>query len=205
MKKLCLLFSCLLALSLLAPISLAEDTAPVETIAFDVSESGDVLTVTLAGNATTGFTWTWSQPEGGPLQALSNDYTPDEAADGQVGVGGTSIITFGAAENGVAGLTTLTFTYAQAWAPDEAAVAYELDINLAEDGTLSTEEARQVLPFPWTIGDTFSCPACGGTATITEIIYQGDEETGISILITAECPECGTIGLAPDDLGGKPL
>jgi predicted secreted protein len=80
------------------------------------------FTVELAGNPTTGYSWTWTASPEGAVREISSDYRRDSGAEGRVGAGGTFVFTF---EKLLPGAVTLSFAYARPWeqgaAPAETA------------------------------------------------------------------------------------
>jgi inhibitor of cysteine peptidase len=74
---------------------------------------GRTAAISVAGNATTGYSWSLTKLEGTALeQAGSVEYTPDRARAGMVGTGGTSVARFRAVKSGQA---TITLGYARPW------------------------------------------------------------------------------------------
>jgi len=100
----------------------APATAPAGTVlAVTEADNGKTLslghattvTITLAGNATTGYSWAVTKMEGTALeQAGEIQYTPSRARPGMAGSGGTSTATFRAVK---AGTSTITLAYARPW------------------------------------------------------------------------------------------
>jgi predicted secreted protein len=88
----------------------------------------DQYTVTLEGNPTTGYEWTYTMSRDGIVKEASNDYTQDAAGEGMVGVGGTYTFVF---EGVAAGDVTLTFTYDRPWGSDgpPQTQTYKLRVN----------------------------------------------------------------------------
>ncbi len=76
-------------------------------------KAGDVLVVRLAANPTTGYTWTLAAVDEAVLHPAGEaGYTPEPAAQGRVGAGGTAEWRFVAAGNGT---TTLELLYTRPW------------------------------------------------------------------------------------------
>jgi inhibitor of cysteine peptidase len=70
-------------------------------------------TISLAGNATTGYSWTVNKIDGTAFEQIGTvDYVPDRARAGMVGTGGTSVARFRAMK---VGQTTITLGYARPW------------------------------------------------------------------------------------------
>ena len=106
-----------------APATPASPPATAPAAALAVTEAyngktlklGDAVTVTisLAGNATTGYSWAVSKVEGDALQQAGDiQYAPQRAPAGMVGTGGTSTATFRAVK---AGQSVITLAYARPW------------------------------------------------------------------------------------------
>lgn len=80
--------------------------------------SGESLTVRLAGNATTGYSWTCTNALAGVLvPAGAPDYEPTPVEPGVVGSGGTYVFRFRAVAPGTG---NLQFAYARSWEKDVA-------------------------------------------------------------------------------------
>ena len=103
----------------------ATATAPATTKAAELaiaeSDNGKTLhlavgrtaAISLAGNATTGYSWSLTKLDGTALeQAGSVEYAPDRARAGMVGTGGTSVARFRAVKPGQ---STITLGYARPW------------------------------------------------------------------------------------------
>lgn len=87
--------------------------------------------VILAGNPTTGYTWTATVEDESVLSVTEDGFAADSAGEGMVGAGGYQRFTLaGAAE----GYTTVTFAYARSW-EDEAPV-YTLEYDVSVDADL---------------------------------------------------------------------
>ena len=78
---------------------------------------GGVLTVSLAGNPTTGYRWAVDRVPAG-LRLLSHRYVADPQPPGTVGGGGTEIIRFRGLR---AGTYRVAFTYRRPFAPQDGA------------------------------------------------------------------------------------
>lgn len=76
----------------------------------DISEND--VTMSFAGNPTTGYDWSYAFSQDGILSEVSNQYIPDENAMELAGVGGLHTWNFEAVAPGD---ITVTFTYAQPW------------------------------------------------------------------------------------------
>jgi inhibitor of cysteine peptidase len=104
-----------------APAAAPAATAEAAKLAIAESDSGKTLTValnttvtiSLAGNATTGYSWSVTKIEGAAVEQVGNiQYVTDPAPPRMVGVGGTSVAKFRAAK---AGQSTITLGYARPW------------------------------------------------------------------------------------------
>jgi inhibitor of cysteine peptidase len=102
------------------PATQAANTKPTELVVTE-SDAGKTLklgdhtvaAISLAGNATTGYSWSVTKIEGSALkQAGDIQYVPDRTRPGIVGSGGTSIARFRAAKTGHA---TITLGYSRPW------------------------------------------------------------------------------------------
>ena len=87
------------------------------------------VTVTLASNPTTGFSWQAAQSE--ELFKIESSYAGKDHPEGMVGVGGTETFILTPLK---AGKTEVTFTYARAWEggeqADQVVYTFEIDKNL---------------------------------------------------------------------------
>lgn len=83
--------------------------------------------VQLDANYTTGYHWT-VDIDGQCIQLEDANYTPDNAPDGMVGVGGTWRCTLNAVSDGNA---TLTFTYARPWDKTNIAETHILKVSVS--------------------------------------------------------------------------
>ena len=92
---------------------------------------GDVLRVTLAGNATTGYSWHYRIGNGKILKLKAEDFTPDSTDPTITGSGGTYTWDFQALKKGS---TKVTFLYYRDWegdasASDENTIVYETTVK----------------------------------------------------------------------------
>ena len=101
----------------------APTTAPAKSAELAVTAADDAQTlklgdntavaVSLAGNPTTGYSWTLTKIDGTALEQVGDiQYVADRVPAGMVGSGGTFVAHFRAAK---AGQSTLTFGYARPW------------------------------------------------------------------------------------------
>ncbi len=108
-------------------------------LAYELSDGEDSLTIRLAANATTGYSWILALSDESMLRVEDEDYIVDESAAGLVGAGGTYVVTLRPTMEG-AGMVTATFTYSQPWeelASPAATVTF--DIWITEAGTLMVD------------------------------------------------------------------
>lgn len=82
---------------------------------FITAKSGEIFSITLESNPTTGYSWSIEEPLPEILQKVSNEYKPDDTYGDIVGSGGHEIWTFKAISKGN---TTLTFQYSRHWEKD---------------------------------------------------------------------------------------
>lgn len=87
------------------------------------------VTITLASNPTTGYSWQASQTE--ELFKIDSSYSEKEHPEGMVGVGGNETFTFTPLK---AGKTEVTLTYARPWEggeqSDQIVYVFEIDNDL---------------------------------------------------------------------------
>jgi predicted secreted protein len=88
------------------------------------------ITITLAGNPTTGYSWTLAKIDGKSLDAVGDvAYKPDAAPRGMVGSGGVFVATFDVI---APGKTTITLEYKRPWEKDTpAAKTFTVTIDVA--------------------------------------------------------------------------
>ena len=77
-----------------------------------VKLSGNMATVELKGNPTTGYTWLYTMSPEGIVREAFSDYIPDKTDDNVVGSGGKFVFTFEAVSEGEA---ELVFSYLRVW------------------------------------------------------------------------------------------
>lgn len=92
-----------------------------ETVAL---AKGEILTVELAGNPTTGYEWTVAQIDATFLRLADSSYAADSSA---VGSGGTYTFRFEALQ---AGTTPLGLVYRRSWETTDADQAFSLAVNI---------------------------------------------------------------------------
>ncbi len=92
---------------------------------------GQEVTISLAGNPTTGFEWAAKSVGSGILETLiDGKYTPDEAPEGLAGSGGAYTWTFRAIESGEA---NIELAYARSWETDTPpSKTFALTLRVAE-------------------------------------------------------------------------
>jgi inhibitor of cysteine peptidase len=113
--------------SIAKPIMLTfEDSG--QTIDLQVAQT---VTITLTGNPTTGYEWTTTAfSNEGVLATLADGvYTPNPDSPGLVGVGGTYVCTYQAAQ---AGEATLSLAYARSWETDAPAKTFTVTFIVHE-------------------------------------------------------------------------
>ena len=98
--------------------------------------SGKSVFVELAGNYTTGYEWTASV-EGTAVQVKEDAYTPHDAPEGMVGVGGTWTCTLEAVCDGEA---TVNFTYLRPWNKTDIAESHSLQVTVRNGKISSVKE-----------------------------------------------------------------
>ncbi|MDO4547985.1 MAG: protease inhibitor I42 family protein [Clostridia bacterium] len=99
------------------------------------SVSGDILTVSLDANATTGYEWVSRVETENMLEPVAEEYIP---ADTELsGAGGVYRATFKSAGN--AGEARIVFDYARSW-EDGPEYSIACDVNIDEDGVLELGE-----------------------------------------------------------------
>ena len=115
------------------------DTGTSPAVDYTIQD-GSTLIVSLAANATTGYSWTYAISDEEMLACVSEDYITDASEEGMVGTGGTYIAKFSPTLKGAASVT-ITFSYARPWETDEdPADTRTLDIWINEAGVLYVEE-----------------------------------------------------------------
>lgn len=114
-------------------ISTAEEKA-VEGSWFSYTESS--LYVKLDANYTTGYEWTVAI-EGACVELQEEIYTPHDAPEGMVGVGGTWTCTLNAILNGEA---TVNFTYARPWDKTDIAETHCLKVSVSNGKINNVQE-----------------------------------------------------------------
>lgn len=98
------------------PLSIKETKALYVFDKGDVAVREDGLVVSLEGNPTTGFEWTYGI-EGSTVEAVSDTYSSKAQAQPTTGAGGIYTFEFKAAGTGS---STINFTYARSWEKRES-------------------------------------------------------------------------------------
>ncbi len=109
--------------------------------------AAEAPTLSLRGNATTGYDWQCVVADESVLTVTLGDYVLDDGAEGKVGVGGVVPVTFTGVK---AGETTATFTYAQPWDVENSTICtliYTLRVDDALDVTIVSGEFQQARSF----------------------------------------------------------
>jgi inhibitor of cysteine peptidase len=87
---------------------------------------GDEITISLAGNPTTGYTWNVLQPQNADVVAFDDrDY---EAESDAIGAGGTEELTFEAV---AAGEATIELGYFRPWEPDQVDRTFTVAVTVS--------------------------------------------------------------------------
>lgn len=86
------------------------------------------MTVTLGGNPTTGYAWTYTVSDPDVLKEVSNEYKQDADTEGLTGAGGEYVFVF---EGGNEGEADLVFSYLRDWEEEEpiATIAYHVVVD----------------------------------------------------------------------------
>ena len=132
-----------------APIALAAGLCATLAACGVISDVSDALTLTeandgqtmtvmngtrfrvkLAGNPTTGYTWSLGDLNAGVVETVGPSvFTTDSAPSGMVGVGGKEVWTFAAKKPG---RETIRLAYARSWEKDQPAaktVTFVIDVK----------------------------------------------------------------------------
>jgi len=124
----------------------------MDWVTWSLDEGETMLTVRLAGNATTGFQWMVEIEPDGLVEVVEEEYIQDEVPEDagfMAGVGGTSVFVISPAltEEGSGGAVVLVFSYAQPWDEEtEPAIQLVIEVWVVEDGTMQMEDVYQMLP-----------------------------------------------------------
>lgn len=98
-----------------------------------------VVEVSLEGNPTTGFSWTWTQEGTGRVSLESEEYIPEDTSGLWDGAGGVCRFRFVPEAEGEG---AILFSYARPWEDKEALKTYETNFRVFEkDGELFIELA----------------------------------------------------------------
>lgn len=100
------------------------------------------VNVSLEGNATTGYEWSYVISDESLLTAVSQEYVEDEHEEGMTGVGGTWNASF-ASVAGKSGEVTLTLNYARSW-EDNPIASCDVSLNINDDGTINILSANAI-------------------------------------------------------------
>ncbi len=95
--------------------------------------------VELEGNYTTGYMWE-AELEGTAVQLKEDKYTPHDAPEGMVGVGGTWTCTLTAVSDGTA---TIYLTYARPWSKTDIAETHVLQVSVCNGKICSVKEIEK--------------------------------------------------------------
>jgi len=102
-----------------------------------VKLEGNMATVELVGNPTTGYNWDYTMSPAGVVREVSSDYIPDKTDENVAGSGGKFVFTFEAVS---AGEAELVFSYFRPWETDIPAleiVTYRAVVDDKENLTLT--------------------------------------------------------------------
>jgi len=121
-KKAYIVGGVIIAILLIVVVLMAYGPSEVQLTAADNGstvelESGQVLSITLEANPTTGYTWEVVDPQDGQVlrQVGEIEFIPNRQESGIVGAGGVQIIRFECVN---AGQTVLKLAYQRSWETD---------------------------------------------------------------------------------------
>ena len=135
-------FSCILLLVLvLCFLTSCKSVSSLEGQWFCVLN--DSIYVELDANATTGYEWTVFV-EGSSIEILEEEYVPNDAPLGMVGVGGTWKCKLGIIGDGQ---STLHFVYARPWDNSSVAETRSLLVSVANGKVSQIASQIQEVPF----------------------------------------------------------
>lgn len=169
-----------------------EETEAAAEDWYGLNEDGTVLTVRLAGNATTGYQWTYKILDETSLELIEEGYKEDAHAGGLVGVGGVWQVSFKATgadkrdNYDMYCANDVRFTYSRNW-EDGALPSRVLDLNIvgAEIEVVGVHEPD------------FSTPVAeNGEYEVTLRFENMIEENGQSVYALVGLPEsadCRTV------------
>lgn len=139
MKKWLLLALCLGLLCLGACGKTAPTEAEPGTPNSAYNPDKKVVEVSLAGNPTTGFAWTWTQEGEGRVRLESEEYIPEDTSGLRDGAGGVCRFRFMPETEGEG---RILFSYARPWEDKAPLETYETDFRVFEqNGELYIELA----------------------------------------------------------------
>lgn len=120
--------------------ALSVSAAGVTTEICTYSAENDILTVSLAENATTGFSWEYELSADGILSYQSDEYVPAEGSEETVGAGGTRTFKFKAES---AGETTIHFDCVQPFDPmNTPAGCVTISLTVDESKKITVNEMK---------------------------------------------------------------
>lgn len=131
MKKNVWLALCL-AFCMVASFGLAEEEIVIDRY----------LSISLAGNPTTGNEWTYTMSDGDVLMELFSGYAADETSEGTAGAGGLYSYAFAGMKEGE---TTLDFAYAPVGDGNEPIDTYVVTLSVDADGSITVENVETTL------------------------------------------------------------
>ena len=150
-----------------------------------VAEDGKTITISLKGNATTGYMWSAELFDKGVLEEVSSEYIPDDNKEGLAGAGGIWTATYTVKGNGRA---TILSDYAREWETDPiesrqiTVTVADGQITDVENVTLEIEPSEEETTAAETAPETEA-------ETVAETIAETPAET--------QTPETEVASLAP--------
>lgn len=99
------------------------------------SVKGKTLNVTLQGNPTTGYTWTYKNSDEFSLKSAKTEYKADTNKKGFAGSGGVYNFVFKGQKGESERKVTLTFEYARSW-EDTFIDMKQVTVTVLPDGTI---------------------------------------------------------------------
>lgn len=134
--KFSLLGKSLLVISVFGLLVISECTAKKMVLPSGSEVKGDMLTITLEENPTTGYGWTLKMGTENIVSLSADDYISAQTSRNVVGSGGNHVWHF----NGVSkGETILTFKYYRPWEKEDAAIETRIfNITVSKDGKITS-------------------------------------------------------------------
>ena len=138
MKRIVLVIAAAVAASLFALCALSGcmiNSGKANFLNGEASYDGSTLTVTLPGNETTGYAWSYLI-EGENIECTVDLYKADEADNETEGAGGTQTYRF--KTTGPCEGTTIKFAYARSWESSTGDLAGHIDIYTNSAGDITS-------------------------------------------------------------------